>query len=186
MAMHRPMRLHAEPIRTACLVLRPLQVEDAGPMSRALADPSLYEHIGGAPPSEEELETRHRRLQAGGSEDGTETWLNWSIRLAATDEVVGRVEATIFAGTGQCNVAWIVGRPWQGRGYAREAAVAMAQWLVAHDVRDLVAHIAPGHLRSEAVAIAASFEVTDQVHDGERTWKRRQSARNAGVDAPPA
>ena len=68
--------------------------------------------------------------------------------------------------------AWVVFSPFQGRGYAREAAVVLVEWLLASGAADaVVAHIHPEHAASEAVARAAGLERTDEWHDGERRWR---------------
>jgi hypothetical protein len=61
-------------------VLRPTIVADAAEMVGILADPALYEFIGGEPPSLTELEHRYQRQLAGPSKPG-ETWCNWIVRF---------------------------------------------------------------------------------------------------------
>jgi len=88
------------------------------------------------------------------------------------------MQATLPAGgpaAGPAEVAWVVVRAAQGRGYAKEAArslVAVLQeagWTV-------VAHIHPGHLASQRVARAAGLAPTGEIRDGEMRW----------VSLPPA
>lgn len=88
------------------------------------------------------------------------------------------VQATLPAGgpqAGPAEVAWVVIRAAQGRGYAKEAArslVALLQeagWTV-------VAHIHPGHVASQRVARAAGLSPSTDVHDGEVRWIGMPSA----------
>jgi RimJ/RimL family protein N-acetyltransferase len=88
------------------------------------------------------------------------------------------VQATLPAGgpqAGPAEVAWVVIRAAQGRGYAREAARSLlavpqqARWTV-------VAHIHPGHVASQRVARTAGLSPTTDVHDGEVRWIGMPSA----------
>jgi len=95
---------------------------------------------------------------------------------------VGTVQATLPAGgpaAGPAEVAWVVVRAAQGRGYAREAARSLvavlreAGWTV-------VAYIHPGHLASQRVAQAAGLSLTAGIRDGEMRW----ASPAARPDAP--
>jgi RimJ/RimL family protein N-acetyltransferase len=152
------------------LVLTPLRIEDAETMADVLADERMHEFIGGRPSTRGELRTRYRMLMAG-SGDPDEVWLNWIVRLRDTDEPVGTVQATVTLGS-SAYVAWMIGVPWQGQGYATEAAVAMASWLRQEGVPVLVAAIHPKHTASESVAARIGLLVTDDEDDGERIWRR--------------
>ena len=99
-------------------------------------------------------------------------WGNWAVRVRATGMVAGTVQATLPAGgpaAGPAEVAWVMARPAQGRGYATEASrrlVALlreAGWTV-------VAHIHPGHLASQRVARGAGLSPTANVREGEIRW----------------
>jgi RimJ/RimL family protein N-acetyltransferase len=87
-------------LTTARLVLEPLTIAAAPEMVTVLSDPSLYRHIGGAPPDVSALAAQYA-LQANlQSPDGTSRWLNWIVRRAqrvagrlgfvATSQFVGR------------------------------------------------------------------------------------------------
>lgn len=67
-------------------------------------------------------------------------------------------------------VAWVVGTPWQGQGFAAEAARALVGWLRWQSVRTVIAHIHPDHHASAAVARAIGLEPTDDWQDGEVRW----------------
>jgi len=68
-------------------------------------------------------------LPAGRSPDGREEWCNWILRREPGGEAVGYVQATISGEGRRAEIAWVVGLPWQGRGYATEAARALVGWL---------------------------------------------------------
>ena len=142
-------------------------------MAGVLADPALYAFTGGGPPSVAELRRRYQ-LQAGGrSPDSTERWLNWIVRRRVEGDAVGYVQAT--AGVepgGPVDVAWVIGTPWQGRGFAGEAAMAVADWLTATGFGTITAHIHPHNTASAAVARRLGLEPTGEIEDGERVWRR--------------
>jgi RimJ/RimL family protein N-acetyltransferase len=162
----------AEPIETSRLTLEPLSVEHAGEMLAVLADPRLYEYTGGGPLTLDQLRARYARQVVGHSRDGTQGWLNWILREPALSAVVGTVQATLVHANGavSAELAWIISVAHQRRGYATEAAEAIAQWLGRRGVRSFVAHIHPDHQASIAVARRLGLSPTDEVSDGETRW----------------
>ncbi len=162
----------ATTITTARLVLNPLRVEDAGEMVAVLADPALHRFTGGRPATLDELRVRYAALVRG-SGSTAELWLNWIVRRSTDAAAVGTVQATIVDAdsTPSAFVAWIIGTPWQGRGYAGEAALALVQWLTRHGVASIVAHVHPDHTASAGVAARAGLQPTGDVVDGETVWR---------------
>ena len=164
-------------ISSARLRLVPLTVADADEMVGVLSGAALYAFTGGAPPGLDELRARYARQVAGRSPDGREEWRNWVLRLGPGGQAVGYVQATI-TGEEQCaEIAWVIGREWQGQGYATEAARALVAWLDARGVRVIQAHIHPGHAASAAVARRAGLAPTDRTEDGEQLWLRGAATR---------
>jgi len=159
-------------LRTERLQLVPLDVDAASEMAVVLADPALYGFTGGEPPDEASLRDRYRRLGVGRSADGSQLWHNWIVRLAADGTAIGTVQATVAAAEPHAEIAWVIGVPWQGHGYAAEAATALAAWLEASGISTVIAHIHPDHDASGAVARRAGLEPTDELEDGERVWRR--------------
>ena len=152
------------------LVLEPLRLEHEAELAPLLADRGLHAFTGGEPDSPAELHARIARQVRGRSPDGRDVWMNWVLRDGA--DAVGTVQATLRPDR-VAEVAWVVFTPFQGRGYAREAAVVLVEWLLASGAADaVVAHIHPDHAASAAVARAAGLERTDEWHDGERRWRR--------------
>ena len=137
-----------------------------------LDDTALHEFTGGAPLSAAALAARYARLAARRSLGGDQMWGNWVMRVRADSTVAGTVQATLPAGgppAGPAEVAWVVVRPAQGRGYAKEAARSLVALLHAAGWT-VVAHIHPGHLASQRVARAAGLSPTTDVRDGEIRW----------------
>jgi len=161
-------------IATERLVLRPLRVADAEELAGVLGDPALHEFTGGRPATLEELRGRYAAMLAGPGRPG-ELWRNWVVRRRADSAAVGTVQATLTRhGDGwAAEVAWVVGVPWQGRGYAVEAARALVAWLEEAGVGEIVAHIHPAHAASARVAAGAGLVPTADEVDGERVWRAR-------------
>jgi RimJ/RimL family protein N-acetyltransferase len=161
-------------IWTERLVLRPLRVADAGELAGVLGDPALHEFIGGRPDSPEELRRRYAAMVAGPGRPG-ELWRNWVVRRRADAAAVGTVQATLtrHAEGWKAEVAWVVGVPWQGRGYATEATRALVGWLVESGVGEIIAHVHPDHVASAGVAAAAGLVATAGLVEGERVWRYR-------------
>jgi RimJ/RimL family protein N-acetyltransferase len=88
--------------------------------------------------------------------------------------VVGWVQATV-AGS-HADIAYVVGPPWQGRGYATEAARALVDHLAATGVTEVSALVAPANTASVAVARHLSLSPDGTEVDGEL----RYAARLAG------
>jgi len=157
---------------TERLDLEPLTEAHAAELAPTLDDLALHEFTGGTPLSAAALAARYARLAARRSPDGGQLWGNWVLRVRATGAAAGTVQATLPAGgpaAGPAEVAWVVVRAAQGRGYAAEAARSLvtvlreAGWTV-------IAHIHPGHLASQRVARAAGLAPTTDVHEGEVRW----------------
>jgi len=147
--------------------LEPLRVADAAEMVQVLAAPELYSFIGGRPPTLGELTEQYRRQVVGRSDDGREEWLNWVVRGDGT--AVGYVQATVHSGE-RAVLAWVIGLPWQGRGYATAAAVELVGLLRARGVRRIEAYIVPGHIGSERVAARIGLTPTGRISEGEQMW----------------
>ncbi|MCG6872667.1 MAG: GNAT family N-acetyltransferase [Gammaproteobacteria bacterium] len=171
--MGRLPELPAEPeleIDTDRLRLRPMEPDDAVAMFAVLRDPLLYAHTGGVPPeSAETLHETYAARQARRSPDGTALWLNWIARERTwPGDPVGYVQATVTAD--HAELAWVVGSPWQNRGYASEAASAIICWLRTLGCTTLRAKIHPRHAASQRVAARAGMQRTSQSSDGEEIW----------------
>ncbi|MFD9084264.1 GNAT family N-acetyltransferase [Streptomyces erythrochromogenes] len=170
--------VRAVALATARLELLPLLPEHAGEMGLVLADPALHAFTGGVPLSRDALRARYERLAAGSPDPGV-VWANWVLRLRGTGRLVGTVQATITPAHGLAELAWIVGVPWQGKGFASEAARALAAWLERLPVDRLVAHVHPDHAASAAVARACGLRPTEHRRDGEVRWQSRDSRPGA-------
>lgn len=110
------------------LIFEWLRAEHAAGLFEPLADPTVYEHIGGRPPrTVAALAEEFARRAAGPPGSADERWLNCAIRVRADGALIGRVEATIVCG--RAEVGYLFGVQYWGRGYAAEAMEAFQQFL---------------------------------------------------------
>ena len=79
-------------------------------------------------------------------------------------------------------IAWLIGVPWQGLGYASEAAAALVAWLDGLGLATIEANVHPRHQASEKVAARAGLAPTEELVDGERVWRRRGQVRSPGTN----
>lgn len=160
-------------LTSARLRLDPLGAEHASEMVDVLADPSIYEYIGGAPPSDEQLRRRFTVQARGHSEDGSQGWFNWIVRLRDSGAPAGFVQATVSRGEHglEANIAWVITPIHQGCHLASEATGAMISWLKSVGVDRYVAFIHPEHRASMGVARHQGLQETAFVDDGEARWE---------------
>jgi RimJ/RimL family protein N-acetyltransferase len=153
--------------------LQPLAVHHVEEMASLLDDPELYVFIGGQPASVEKLRHRYQRQVVGCSADGRQRWCNWVVRHRHDGRAVGTVQATVVEDPEHlaAEVAWVIAREHQRKGYAREAAQVMMAWLLDCGVDRVVAHIHPQHEASIAVARAVGLTATTKLVDGEVRWE---------------
>ncbi|MFC7421645.1 GNAT family N-acetyltransferase [Iodobacter arcticus] len=117
-------------LKTAALILEPQTAEHAEAMFVVLRDPAIYEFENAPPVSADWLHARFLRLEARASPDGAEQWLNWVIRLTASQQLAGYVQATI---TDQhALIAYELSSAHWGKGIARAAVSAVLQELAQH------------------------------------------------------
>lgn len=168
------------------LSLRPLRIEDAEEMTTVLADFSLYAFTGGTPPTKAELARRYAVQARGCSADRSEEWINCIVLLGPQQEAVGFVQATIFEDGQSAEISWVIGNPWQGRGYGGHAAELLVQGLLRREIRRIVAHIHPEHEVSQRIATRLAMAPTSTVVDGEVRWERAIAVPNGHAQGPDA
>lgn len=166
------------------LSLRPLRIEDAVAMVAVLADSSPYKFTGGTPPTRAELARRYAVQARGYSADCSEEWINFIVLVGPQQEAVGFVQATIFKEGKSAEISWVIGFPWQGRGYGGRAAELLVQDLVRREIRRIVAHIHPEHEVSQRIATRLAMAPTSTVVDGEVRWERAITVPNGPVLRP--
>lgn len=174
---------------TERLRIEPLRTEHLAALSRVLLHPAVYEHIGGAVPSQAEFTLGLQRALAGppASAPG-QTWLQFLVREAATGAMLGRLEATVHGG--RAEVAFLFGPAHWGRGYAAEGL----GWLHGEVARrcgvaDFWATTVPANTRCQALLLRSGYvRVPGDAGPGLLSWDpgdwvyRRQ---HHGAGLPP-
>jgi RimJ/RimL family protein N-acetyltransferase len=156
-------------IRTPRLRLEPLAVRDTDLLFPVLDDPALHVFTGGEPRTRAELEAWITAVEPGRSPDGAQSWCNWLVVVIETGSVAGTVQATVESDV--ASLAWVIGAGFQGQGFAKEAAGAMAAWLSDRGVTRFRATIHPDHAASGSVADSLGMQPTDELIDGEVVWR---------------
>ena len=150
--------------------LVPQGEEHAGEMFDVLNDSSLHQFTGGTPPeSVHALRKRFARLATRMSPDQSEMWLNWVIITDETRHYIGYVQATVSEMV--ADIAWVIGRAYQGKGYGTEAAGLMMAALKEAGIRSFTSHIRNDHLASQQLAAKLGLSVTGIVENGEDVWR---------------
>jgi [ribosomal protein S5]-alanine N-acetyltransferase len=177
-----------QPLRTPRLVLEPLVAAHAPALFELLGEPVLYRYLDfPAPPSVEYLQGVYRQLEARGSPDGSELWLNWVVRPHG-QALVGYVQATVEPARNAW-VAYVLSSAHWGRGYAIEAVQAMMEHLGAvFPVPRYSATVEAGNARSVRLlerlgfrAVPASDPAAHRLSPSERLFVREATGLLPGV-----
>ena len=160
-------------LETPRLTLTPVDGSDVEDLYEIWRDPAIGAPMSEEPPaSVEVMRARVASWLEGSPPDSAERWLNW---LARTHDgaTVGHVSATVEGPSAW--IAWVVAVAQQRRGYATEAARAVADALAADGITTLLASIPEGHLASEGVATKLGLLLTEERAHGERVWRTELS-----------
>ncbi len=156
MAQSRAQALPMRMIATARLVLEPQMAAHAAAMFDVLSDPSIYIFENEPPRSLEWLSQRYARLESRTSGDGSETWLNWVIRLH-DGPLIGYVQATL-AEARHASIAYELASAHWHQGLGSEAVAAMlAELAAAYGVDRCSAVLKRANLRSQRLLERLGF-----------------------------
>lgn len=157
---------------TERLVLAPMVEGDSDALFELLKDPEIHAFTGSRPPgTADDVKSTIRHRASRRSPGGDELWLNWTLRLKADQAVVGYVQAGVKGD--RADMAWVVGVPFQRRGFASEASQRVLHWLCDDlCVNEVRANIHPNHIASIRLArrlgLSRSGETTG---DNEDVWR---------------
>ena len=154
------------------LELTPMVEGDSDALFALLKDPEIHVFTGGHPPeAADNLRAKIRRRESRRSPEGDELWLNWTLRLKSDQSVVGYAQAGVKEG--QADLAWVIGIPFQGLGYASEASRHVSKWLRSRlHVREFRANIHPDHVASHKVARSVGLRPSrEHTDEGEQVWR---------------
>jgi len=134
----------------------PLEDRDVDELATVLHNEAVYEHIGGMP-SRADFDLWLRRSIAGPPTDANgEHWINITVRMAETGQIIGRLEANTHDELAE--VAFLYSPKLWGRGYATRGLL----WLHDHlrqykSVRSLWATTHPENQRSASLLLRCGY-----------------------------
>ena len=147
--------LVTETIRTERLLLRPFRPDDVDAIHRAGQDPVSQRWIGGLPVPYTREDAR-RFVEDVAPKDRADG-LGLSIVMEAGGELVGTGGLHLRPGRLGPEIGYTVA-PWaRGKGYAAEAARALAEWALGRGAPRVHLFADVGNLASHAVARRAGF-----------------------------
>jgi RimJ/RimL family protein N-acetyltransferase len=140
-------------IETPRLLLRRLTDADLALLYDFHLDPEFNRFLGGPPaPREEWIAGQASRWRDHEREHG---WTQWAVERKDDGAFLGRCGLIMqrVDGAPEVEVGYALGRPFWGRGYASEAAIASRDHAFRHtDVPHVISLIAPDNAPSLAVA----------------------------------
>ena len=134
----------------------PLEEGDIDQLANALHCEAVYQYIGGMP-SRADFELWLRRSLEGPPSEATgERWINVTVRLAESGEVIGRLEANIHNQLAE--VAFLYNPRRWGRGYASQGLLWLhGQLNEYNDVHTLWATVHPENQRSATLLLRHGY-----------------------------
>jgi RimJ/RimL family protein N-acetyltransferase len=142
-------------------MLEPLVTAHAREMFTVLSDPAIYQFENAPPPSEKWLAQRYAKLENRASADGTQTWLNWVVRLPG-GELAGYVQATVLK-SGAALVAYELASRYWRKGIGRSALSAVIDELSQNYATTLFAAVLKSaNFRSEGLLVCLGFELASE------------------------
>jgi len=164
--------------RTARLVLRAFEAVDAAAIERLFGDPVVMRHVGagGALPPE----AARRALARWSSDARTRDHTIWAILERDGAEVIGWCGLQNLPASDKVEVAWLLDRPYWGRGYATEAArAALAIGFEQAGLREIVAI---AH-QENAASLNVMRKLGMQARGTVRYFERDMALFSIGADA---
>ena len=133
---------------TERLRLEPLRVSHATELFELFSDDRMYLFVPQQPPATlAALTKRFALLETRRSPDGGEDWLNWALRSKADGACVGCVQVTIRPDH-RAQLAYELGVPYWGRGFATEACSCVIEALFADGMSEIRADLDTRNLAS--------------------------------------
>jgi RimJ/RimL family protein N-acetyltransferase len=138
--------------------LEPLVQGHAEEMFEVLAAPEIYAYLDEPGPlALGPLRERYRKLETRLSTDGTQQWLNWVVRIEATRQCAGFVQATVYPDA-TAGFAYVLAPQFWGRGIAHAACVEVIDLLCRdYGVRALYATVDARNARSINLLLRLGF-----------------------------
>lgn len=116
-------------LATGRMVLEPVVEDHAEEMWQLFGDTELHHFVPYEPLTLEKQRERCARWALRRSPDGKEIWLNWAARETTSHMVMAHFQAGIKEGEDTASIGYLVAKPFQRQGYAREGLEAVFQYL---------------------------------------------------------
>jgi GNAT superfamily N-acetyltransferase len=142
---------------TGRVFIEPLRVEQLDELAGVLLQPAVYEHIEDGLPTINDFKLSLSRALAGPPDQAAgQTWLNYLVRHADTNVMLGRLEAT--AHDSLAEVAFLFDPSHWGKGYATEGLL----WLHAEvrrtcNVSTFWATTVPANFKCQALLLRCGY-----------------------------
>jgi len=147
---------------TSRLAIEPLAAAHATGLHAALDHPDVGLFIGG--PDVTTPEALHARIEWLNADPPPsppgERWWNFAVRLRADRAIIGRLEATTYAGWGE--IAYVFGPRWWGLGLASEATHWLVCHLADHGIPELWASVDFDNVASQRLLTRVGFQATEE------------------------
>jgi len=137
-------------IKTARLTLRPLQPADAGVLERIYQSEGVLRYFpDSAPPPLEKIQGFIAAQQVNWEKYG---YGNWGVLPEGEEEIIGWAGLQYLDELEETEVGFLLDRPFWGKGYATEAALASLRFGFEHSNLDhIIALVYPENLASRRV-----------------------------------
>ena len=166
-------------IETERLWCEPVTAAHADAMFPVLSDRRIYTYLPEQPPSSvDALRERYGFLSLVKSPDGTESWLNWILRLRSTRVPIGFYQATVRPA--HCSIAYVLDPEHWRKGYATEASNAILTHLF--ETYRMAAVTVESSVRNEAsVALVKRLGFSFVRHDAAESDDIYEITRSAWI-----
>lgn len=158
-------------LETKRCLLRETTVEDVDTFYELYADPvmTLYmEDLFEDPEEERQYIRDYIKNQYGFYDFGV-----WTVTLKESGKIIGRAGLSVRPGEEDPELGFLIGVPWQGKGYATEVCEAVIDYAVnVLDAKGVVAYVVPENLSSIRVCEKLGMERFGEMHDAHSEYIR--------------
>lgn len=140
------------------LVFEPITQNHAQELAQVLCDSRVYLHVDdGIAPTFNELQEPFSLRESGPPlHRQDEIWVDYIVRIKASQQAIGRVEATVIEH--RAEVAYLFGAAYWSKGYGSESLVWLQQFLQqTYPVREFWATVTPGNDRSKRLLLKNAY-----------------------------
>jgi RimJ/RimL family protein N-acetyltransferase len=162
------------PLHTEHLDLEPLRVQHADEIWPQLDDERMWRYFPALRPKTLDDLRRLYEKWSRGSQTQTEVWCNWLCRERASGVLAASMQATVFVRARVFYIAYAVYPLHQRKGYGREGASAVIDYIKAYDVDRAFAEMDTRNEPSYRLAESLGFT---------RVRTHQKVERGHGIDA---